>query len=307
MSDRKSGLTHSGIEAFRRCPKRYWFANRAGGRGIASEQDALYFHIGSAYHAAMEFVGKVWEERKNGDISEILGNGIADVIQGYAESKPIGEEMRALVLTHARGLAYAHADLMMERCQHWDFVAVEKDFEAEVGSTKIWGRVDAVVSHSGRTWLVEHKALSSVPDNFIEIVPKDAQVLRYAHALQQSGYPISGVIYTVGKKCGLRQKKAESREEFVKRVSDDYEKNGAGAIHHFDVILDRGDISRCAASTAETLEEIHKRDESGIWTQWESGCDHKYGTCEFYRICLTCPWSGDGEVPSGFVLRSKRG
>src|SRR3990167_9323671 len=120
MTSRKPGLTHSGIESFRRCPKRYWFSNRAGGHGITSEQDAIYFHIGSAYHNAMEFIGKIWGDRKNGDISEILGNGIADTIQGYVESKSLEDDTRNLVLAHARGLAYAHADLLMEKCQHLD-------------------------------------------------------------------------------------------------------------------------------------------------------------------------------------------
>lgn len=300
-----SGMTHSGVESFRRCRKKFWFDYRAGGHGVRTLHQPVYYDIGSAYHKAMEFIGRVWIDRKSADIGEIIGNGIADEIQGYVEvcGTRLDELTKALVLAHARGLAYAHADYLVAKCQDVEFVAVEKDFETEIDGEPIHGRVDAIATQGGRTWLVEHKALSSVDDSFIDTVSKDAQVLRYIYALRKMGYPISGVLYTVGVKCRLQHKKSETDAEFVQRISADYEEKGVSSIHHFQVIIDRGDVERCVAGTKETLTEIKARDESKVWTKFESGCENRYGRCEFYPICMKQEWSENNELLPGFVLK----
>lgn len=302
-----SGMSHSGIECLRRCPKRFWFSYRAGGNGILATRRPIYFDIGSAYHEAMEFIGRVWNEHQEDDLVQILSNGIADVVKGYTEvcGDRVDADSKDLIYTHATGLAYAHAEYFLARCQDWKFVAVEKDFETKMLDETLRGRVDAIATLEGRTWLVEHKALSHVSDNFIDVVPRDAQVLRYANALRKGGIPISGVIYTVGLKCALRLKKSESNPEFLARIAKHYKEEEATTIKHFQVLLDKSDLERCEAETAETLAEIRTRDVSNKWTQYTGGCENKYDVCEFMRVCLQQPWDGNSEVPPGFSAKHK--
>jgi hypothetical protein len=205
-------LTHSRLQAFRRCAREEFLRYR---QGLVPTTESEAIRFGSAMHLALE---NWW---KTGDLSA--------AILVLACLSDVFERIRAEELL--RGYDARWADAMLTP------IAVEHEFRLplinpETGApSRTWqlgGKKDVLVRDAeDRAWVMEHKTSSDdigPGSMYIERLRLDGQVSMYFRAAREMGYQPAGVIYDVIGKVGLRPLKATPIElrKYTKKTGEIY-------------------------------------------------------------------------------------
>ena len=191
------------------CPQR-WLLRY--GLGLRSQDSTPALYIGSLVHSAIEALYKlptttVWSRmivrkaieqehrRWLADRRESLG-GFFDIS---------GEELRAADEQAAIATRIAEAYISEYRTQDWRVVKNEQAFDTSIAkqhrlttgrmSVTLAGKVDRVIEHQGRTWIVETKTSAIPLDEWVERNRRGHQAITYAIALREQGIEVDGVIF----------------------------------------------------------------------------------------------------------------
>ena len=126
-----------------------------------------------------------------------------------------------------RYYAYWLAKGGMEHQPDATFLSSEEKFEIpytlpDGRIINIRGRFDAVLNYKGQIWLMEDKTKSVVDDRITDYLPHDLQTMLYCHAIKQVyGQTVSGILYNVIRRPGLRLGKKETVPELLTRIQQD--------------------------------------------------------------------------------------
>lgn len=203
-------LTTSRLKCYRRCPREERFAYQLGYRPII-EAEAIRF--GTLIHRALEAWWKATGDR--------LAAALAVLAAALAEGSDPFDIAKARALMkgyHARWID-----------EPYEVLAVEVEFQAPLvnpqtgAPSKTWtlgGKIDAIVRdlRDGRVLIVEHKTCSediSAGSDYWKRLRLDAQVGTYFVGAKALGHDVTGCLYDVIAKPGLRPLKAtpvESRK-----------------------------------------------------------------------------------------------
>ncbi|KKW13254.1 MAG: hypothetical protein UY48_C0003G0076 [Candidatus Gottesmanbacteria bacterium GW2011_GWB1_49_7] len=272
--------------------------------GIKPEAPSQALLIGSAYHAAMKWVGNNWEHVKKDPVE--VSRGIRSVAETFIESIPI--DMMSIAEEHAFGLACCHAEKLLS-LPTWKFLEVEKSFQLPAGGRVFSGQIDGIVELDGRRLLLEHKTKANIPSNLLDLLPVDGQLMRYWFAMAHES--LDGVLYTVARKSQIRRKKEtlkqpeETIDEFVGRLRSEYKEAGATAVTHTEFVIDNDDVRECMRSTVQTIDLIAHYDKISRYPKHEHACEGKYGPCEFFGPCQKTHWDGS-QLPAGFLKKTAK-
>lgn len=271
------------------------------GYGIKPEVPSKALLIGSAYHVGMKWLGKNWEQVKGNP--EEISRGIRGAIEAFMDSsRDVPLDVGDVCVEHAFGLACCHAEKLLE-LKNFKFLATEKPFQVPVAGRLLSGQIDGIVELDGRRLLLEHKTKASIPENLLDLLPVDGQLLRYWFAMSHE--KLDGVLYTVARKSQIRTKKDEGDDEFILRLRATYSEAGASAVTHTEFVIDSSDVRECMRSTVHTVDLIAHYDKTNMYPKHEHACEGKYGPCEFFRLCHKEKWNG-AAVPSGFIKKTAK-
>lgn len=190
--------SYSETQAFKTCQKMHEWQYTKGIRPI-EKADALYF--GSAIHSALEELYK--------DMPLDAALSVLDELDDTNRAKA-----RALI-------SHYFAQYMASQWNPDCVLDVEKWVKCSFGGHAYIGRLDAVISIDGKTWIVEHKTATSVDEGYVERVKIDTQSMLYILAAREEYGEVEGVIYDVLIKPAIRIKKSETLEAFEARCIED--------------------------------------------------------------------------------------
>jgi len=157
-------------------------------------------------------------------------------------------------------------------------------------NTFVVAKIDDVIKNRGKNWLYELKTASSIDATKVKKIKTDAQTSLY-HTLYgllvSAKDKLSGILYSIVKKPGIRQKKTETKNQFLHRLENWYEDADDGDIRFHmerissplisaDAILNRVDKIAAEMHRAEIIDDYYQDFDSCI-SEWKE--------CDFYEIC----------------------
>lgn len=240
-------LVHYGLEAYF-SPASDQNAEQALERGLTAVD---------RYHSEM-----LLQARESANLSALGVSGYVDpaVINGLAEDA--ANAKRLLQGYHVAWGAVAN----------WAVLSVEGTFSAPISlddkrlyGIDFAGKVDMVVEHNDRFYIVEHKTTSMPVNDWYEKNRRNPQTRSYAWLLQQNGIPVIGVIYDV-----IQSKPPKNADELPRlkdgsRLAKTVGLPWTTAKAFMDAILSTGGSLTSTDWYADTYTELLNRDNSQFW------------------------------------------
>lgn len=204
----RASLTNSERQAAA-CPQR-WLLRY--GLGLRSQDSSPALYVGSLVHSAIEALYRlptttVWSryivrkaiesehQRWRENLRASLG-GFFDISQ--TESEAVDAQAQIAI-------RIAEAYIVEYRTQDWKVLRNEQAFDVAISQKhrktsgrigiNLAGKVDRVIEHQGRTWLVETKTSAIPLDEWVERNRRGHQAITYAIALREHGIVVDGVIF----------------------------------------------------------------------------------------------------------------
>lgn len=278
----RASITNSERQAAA-CPQR-WLLRY--GLGLRSQESTPALYIGSLVHSAIEALYRlptttVWSrltvrkaieqehQRWLSERRESLG--------GFFDISP--DELKAADEQAATAIRIAEAYIAEYRTQDWRVVKNEQAFDTSISkqhrltsmrlTVNLAGKVDRVIEHRGRTWIVETKTSSIPLDEWVERNRRGHQAITYAIALREQGYEVDGVIFDL-----VNSKPAKRAEDLAVLKDGTRLAKPAGlpyttaseferAVSNLGQNLDSVDWYRA------THDQLRSRDGSGFWFRRE--------------------------------------
>ncbi|MGH9388834.1 MAG: PD-(D/E)XK nuclease family protein [Vicinamibacteria bacterium] len=277
--------SYSQFKKFGECPHR-WSLERK----YEPRRKALALDEGTAFHLVL---GKLYGAKNFAVGLDVLATYFGELKPRDAEdAERLRDKMNALAsVTSAYWTRVALRDLDEFEIEH-----IEKPFSFDLGDgVRVVGYIDGVWRHRGTgvRFLVEHKYQGDLED---ELMPLDLQVSLYTLALLPE-YGLLPTLYNVCRKPALRQKKKETKDEFLVRVRLEVDEGSKdlsySGVTGFDSrYLVRRLYSRGMADLDAALQQIRtqsrfmeaiERDPS---LTWRNVGDHCLYWCPFRDICI---------------------
>jgi hypothetical protein len=149
------------------------------------------------------------------------------------------------------------------------------------------GRADAIVSHGGSYFLVEHKTAARVDADYLGNLPSDFQIHYYGHYIGRAlGLPIKGTIYNILGKSRLKIRKNESAEDYGERLRVDQLR--PELYERFEVIFEPRTIERHRRTAWNVAKVITRATKSEVFTENPSECRGILGKCPYVSLCDSC-------------------
>lgn len=300
--------TSSSIKLFRTC-KRKWFWKYIMGLRIRTPDRHLV--IGRYFH---ETLGQ-WYRGKRSNILPIA-------MRYWREMQPLLEisdyfdqddydKLRVLVDSFPGMMAGYEVKYNDDR-RNWLIYreSIEHEFRIKFQDFDYAGKVDLVArdpraGKSGPTFLVEHKTAGQINESYIDRLPLDLQIRGYTYAtVHELGIPASHVTYDVVRKSKLRRKANETRELFIKRVTQDYVNRQDFNYYREDIEfkpehLDSFEYEvhqvhreyKHVTSNLEMLFDKHDPPVAYIdpraWHPNDHACNDYFRLCEYFPLCTS--------------------
>jgi len=216
-------LTHSSIQTFRDCHRKYDFAYN---RFLKSKRPSWALIDGSNVHLALEtYYGVPPSQNAKAPEQTPLIQGIITVLETlYDKETEYEEEERDLHRAIAVSLFKGYAAIYPQ--DEFEEYVPEVRFSVEVEHTDLpekkfvlCGKTDAKIKQNGMPYLFETKTTSSFNLNdYLARLELDDQSDTYLFSFGRMGYPAVGILYNVLVKPKLKQNVFESAEHFHKRI-----------------------------------------------------------------------------------------
>lgn len=213
-------ITHSEIDAFRRCQLMWMLAYKDKWRipeGERADDHALT--KGSLYHDVMEIHYKGLKMIQDGAISQEAGlDGIARQVSVllWPQDGSDQSELQSLVWWMYQGYLERYGS-----DPQWEILGVEVKFQSRLRTrdgkpTKylLKGKLDLVIRDrkTGKIWIVDHKSGANLPDQ-MELDIAD-QFGLYAWLLRQAGIVVIGAIHSANRTTRNQGDRPENQDEF---------------------------------------------------------------------------------------------
>ncbi len=273
----KQVLTYSAMQSFLTCPRKYFWRYVEEIEPVEKSEPLI---LGSAVHRWLEYFYTQVPVEKSTFLNEVVSPKARGILQGVIDN---------------------YSRIYQDDFDQFDVLGVERVLSGKIinpethrssANFRFGGKLDTLVRlkveieniPTGSLAIMETKTAARVDDLFWSRIAMDPQVQLYAHFLSEElGEPIAGVIFNVIEKPSLRQKKAESEEEFTNRIC---EKMSDPAMYH------RRTIAVSDLDSAELLNDlwntksfIHLAKENNAFPKSSNACTLYNSTCDYMPLC----------------------
>lgn len=169
---------------------------------------------------------------------------------------------------------------------------VVRSRKGETFATFLRGKMDATFTDPGDSTpgslrLFETKTKARIEEqNIADILPFERQVNLYMVAIRHKKRVPSGTLYNIIRRPALRQKKAETLEQFSARIIEDVRANLDWYFIRMQMDVDPQDLNRAEEELNDLVSDFV------LWWAGETGhykntnhCENKYGRCQFLPVC----------------------
>ena len=271
--------THSSMSTFMNCPRRGHYRYDLHLVPVVEHKARP---IGSAFHKAME-TGRADDGLALFDRLMPMPNDQSEMDRWLND--------RAIVEGLARGgLANWARHQGGQREVQFRVPIVNPDTGRPSRSFLLAGKIDAIVDVNGVWHLEEYKSASQINTVYVDRLSLDTQVTLYLYAARRMwGIDVHNVIYRVGRKPSIQQRKGETAAQYRERLLSDY-------------LVDRPDfyfmefaLERTEAQLAEFERDLwvqtqrHLQDRRLNFHPKNTSRCSEYGGCPYMPLCLGRP------------------
>jgi hypothetical protein len=308
--------TSSSIRLFKACKRKWFWKYIMRLKTKASDKHLMY---GKAFHACLGY----WYKTKRSSMKKIVSKfqkeleAVAEVQNAYYDQDEL-DKLHSMIDTFT-GMMLGYAERYDKDRQEWRInpKCIERVFHVDCGEFDFEGKIDLSIddpkAKNGQE-LVEHKTASKIAETYLNRLPLDTQVRGYVFGAKHDpslNLPVTRVTYDVVRKCRLRRKGNESKEEFASRVADAYLLDDS-YFHREPLMFNKSDIDAFEHELHQTNHEYkdilarthphhpltwlteagaqlttYPAEDPRAWLPSDGNCNAYFRDCEYMGLCVS--------------------
>jgi len=280
-------VSYSSMSGFRKCPRYYYWKYI---RRLEKPTLKVPYIVGRIMHHGIQTLFSKPEKAE----SELKKKYKVEVqrarvefpqMEAYHEEDLAKQEYVTVGMLQAFRVYYRK---FLDATKH---IATEKAIKYELNKrVTVVGVIDNIIQNQGRRWIYELKNLKSLNMDKVKSIQTDPQSSLYLEVYNRTvkkADALDGIVYQIIRKPSIRQKKKESRGEYLRRLQDWYQDQTEGAKFHLERL--KGSFIPGTA-VINTIEQVSQQmlacgGEKDRYFQDFSYCIHDWGPCQFYDLC----------------------
>jgi len=278
--------TVSSLKLFRNCKRKFYWKYILG---LKPRKLSSSLYIGSFVHRILAD----WYTLKNTSMENILDEHLPKIEKDIEGKIWDQDELDKIViaLETLNGIFRAYEQVYKQDRKKLQIVHVEKKLEFIENNFSLAGKIDLIVKSNKFFNVWDHKTSSFIDSSYLNRLPLDTQLRGYAYLAYKNKMPVNEVTYNCIKKCALRRKSGESREDFCDRIAKDYIKRSRIYFHREKVVISMEDLRSFEYELLQTNDEFLRIFESGGVLEprnWGINCSHCsafFRDCEYLTLC----------------------
>lgn len=286
MAKNRLFVSYSSMSGFRKCPRYYYWKHIRRLEKIALK---IPFITGRIMHNGIQTLFSNPHRAE-----QIVKDSFKDEAQKARKQFPQMEirdeeklaEQAFTTIGMLRAFRYHYAKFL-KATRH---IKTEKELQYDLNSkVTVVGKIDNILENQGANYIYELKNLKSLDMHRVQGIRTDPQSSLY-HTINnlvetKKANKVDGIIYQIIRKPSIRQKKSESKGEFLRRLEDWYQTSDGLKFH-----LER--LKKPFIDGAHVLNSLKKVTEHMLscktkedYFQDFNYCIHEWGTCQYYGLC----------------------
>ena len=169
-------------------------------------------------------------------------------------------------------------------------IATERELHYDLNKhVTVVGKIDNILNNQDSNYIYELKNLKSLDMHRVDGIKTDPQSSLY-HTINnlvatKKADKVEGIIYQIIRKPSIRQKKSESKGEYLRRLEDWYQ-TGDGLKFHLERLkkpfIDGAHVLNTLRNVTEHILRCKTKED---YFQDFSYCIHEWGRCQYYGLC----------------------
>lgn len=280
-------ISYSGMSGFRKCPRYYYWKYI---RRLEKATFKLPFIVGRIMHHGIQILFE-HPAKAEDEIKKKFRQEAQDARKKFPEMSTWDEEGLASQEYLTVGMLAAFRNYFKKFLAGTKHIATEKVLKYALNKrVTIVGKIDNVIQNQEKKWIYELKNLRTLDMDRVRAIKTDPQSALYleVHNRQEPKKDrLDGIIYKIIRKPSIRQKKKESRKEFMLRLGSWYQDQGDGLKFHLERIKGSFIDGDAVINTVEkvTQQILDANREKEAFFQDFSHCIHDWGMCTYYDLC----------------------
>lgn len=292
-------VSYSSMSAFRKCPRFYYWKHI---RRLEKQKLNIAFMVGRIMHHGIQTLfanpTKAIDETKKKFKEEAKETRKKFPEIGIDNEQEIAQQEFVTV-----GMVRAFTTYFAQFLKQSKHVATEKPIHYELGKkVVIVGKIDNIIANQGKNHIYELKNLKSLDFERIESIKTDPQSSLYFELNNRietkKENKVEGILYNIIRKPQIRQKKKESRGEFLRRLEDWYSSGEGGLKFHLERLkqpfIPGENVMNTVKKVTDLMLSFKSKDD---YYQDFSYCVHEWSRCQYYELC-----HGGGETKENLKL-----
>lgn len=286
MAD-KLFVSYSSMSGFRKCPRYYYWKHI---RRLEKVVMKIPFITGRIMHNGIQTLFS-----KPDKAEAILKKSFKDEAQKARKQFPQmeirDEEKLAEQAFTTVGMLRAfrvHYSKFLRATRH---IRTEKELHYELNKrVTVVGKIDNILENQDANYIYELKNLKSLDMHRVEGIKTDPQSSLY-HTVNnlietKKENKVDGIIYQIIRKPSIRQKKSESKGEFLRRLEGWYQSGEGGLKFHLERLkkpfIDGAHVLNTLKKVTENILSCKTKED---FFQDFNYCIHEWGKCQYYGLC----------------------
>jgi len=280
-------VSYSSMNAFRKCPRYYYWKYI---RRLEKPELKVPYIVGRVMHHGIQTLFRKPENAEK-EIKKKYKEEAQKARTQFPEMAPYQEEDLAKQEYVTVGMLQAFRSYYRKFLEGTKHIATEKAIRYELSkNVVIVGMVDNVIENQKRQWIYELKNLKSLDMERVNGIKTDPQSALYLETYNRSvkkSERLGGIIYQIIRKPSIRQKKSESRGEYLRRLQDWYHSQSEGLKFHLERIVGSFISGEAVMNTVEKVSQqmIDCGTKKEAYYQDFSACIRDWGRCQMYDLC----------------------
>lgn len=280
-------VSYSSMSGFRKCPRYYYWKYV---RRLEKRTFNMAFIVGRIMHHGIQTLFSDpkhadQEIRKKYKMEAQIARKEFPQISTWDEENLIAQEYLTTGMLNAFKVYFSK---FLGATKH---IATEKPLLYALNKrVTIVGKIDNIIANQQKKWIYELKNLKSLDMDRIKAIRTDPQsglYLEVHNRQEKKSDRLDGIIYKIIRKPQIRQKKKESRREFLVRLSEWYTDQTDGLKFHLERIKGSFISGEAVINTVEKVSQqmIDADREKENYFQDFSACVRDWGVCQMYDLC----------------------
>jgi len=280
-------VSYSSMNSFRKCPRFYYWKHI---RRLEKRIFKLPFIVGRIMHhgiqtlllkpdKALTMIKQKYKEESQTARKEFL-------LSPVQEEDLAAQEFSVVGMLDAFRLQYSQ---FLKATKH---VATERVLEYELNkNVVVVGKIDNILENRNVDWVWELKNLKSLDMERVNSIKTDPQSGLYFEvynrlAKKKKWEKLHGILYQIIRKPSIRQKKNESRREFLVRLQEWYSSGEGGMKFHLERTKGSFISGEAVINTVDKVSQqmLACKDKDDYYQDF-SRCISDWDRCAYYGLC----------------------